>query len=105
MFFKNIWIVQLLNLSDNTANYKTVDNVQTVRLSGLQMTDVELDERVTALEENSGGDNQNGRKLKIKYRDYKLLFARKISHFTLKQCTLCSIFRMQFTNYNYCTLK
>ena len=30
---------------------------------GLQMTDVELDERVTALEENSGGDTQNGTSL------------------------------------------
>ena len=71
--------------------------MQTVLLSGLQMTDVELDERVTALEENGEGSSQNGRKtnfysvvgmcfikLKIKYRDHKLLFARKISHFTLK---------------------
>ena len=28
------------------------------------MTDVELDERVTALEENGGGNIQNGNKLK-----------------------------------------
>ena len=28
---------------------------------GLQMTDVELDERVAALEENGGGSNQNGK--------------------------------------------
>ena len=27
------------------------------------MTDVELDERVTALEENGGGSNMNGKKL------------------------------------------
>ena len=30
---------------------------------GLQMTDVELDARVTALEENDGGDAQNGTSL------------------------------------------
>ena len=29
-------------------------------ISGLQMTDVELDARVTALEENGGGGAQNG---------------------------------------------
>ena len=116
--FENSWIVQLWNLSDNTENYKTVDNVQTVLLSGLQMTDVDLDERVRGLEENSGGDNQNGRKqyllfgvgmffieVKIKYRDYKILFARKIAHFTLKPRKLWSIFCMQFTNYIYYTLK
>ena len=35
-----------------------------VQIAGLQMTDVELDERVTALEENGGGNIQNGNKLK-----------------------------------------
>ena len=30
---------------------------------GLQLTDVELDVRVTALEENTGGDAQNGTSL------------------------------------------
>ena len=30
-----------------------------IPISGLQMTDVELDARVTALEENGGGNTQN----------------------------------------------
>ena len=42
--------------------YNIVINLQNVLLSGLQMTDIELDERVTALEENGGACNsQNGR--------------------------------------------
>ena len=31
----------------------------------LQMTDVDLDDRVTALEENSGGNSQNGNSFKL----------------------------------------
>ena len=31
-------------------------------LTGLQMTDVDFDERITALEENGGDGSQNGRK-------------------------------------------
>ena len=39
-------------------------------LSALQMTDVELDERITALEENGGNGNlQNG-----KFKPYKNAF-------------------------------
>ena len=33
--------------------------------TGLQMTDVDLDARVTALEENGGGNSQNGKSFKI----------------------------------------
>ena len=36
-----------------------------VYILGLQMTDVELDERVTALEENGGGGNPQNGKLKV----------------------------------------
>ena len=51
------------NFSEDIAFYNTVSNYQSILLLGLQMTDVELDERVTALEENGGsGDTQNGRK-------------------------------------------
>ena len=32
---------------------------------GLQMTDVDLDVRLTALEENGGGNNQNGNKTRM----------------------------------------
>ena len=42
-----------------------------VLLPGLQMTDVELDARVTALEENGGGSAQNGNKL---IREISLVF-------------------------------
>ena len=37
-----------------------VHNIYFILFSVLQMTDVELEERVTALEENGGGSVQNG---------------------------------------------
>ena len=43
-------------------------------LSGLQITDVELDARVTALEENGGGNTDNGNnKILIFFRSSKFL--------------------------------
>ena len=36
------------------------------------MTDVELDERVTALEENGSGSSQNGKYMSCKIRQSKL---------------------------------
>ena len=41
-------------------------------LSGLQMADVELDERVTALEENGGGIAQNGTLMNCKMSQSKI---------------------------------
>ena len=44
------------------------------------MTDVELDARVTALEENGGGGGnpQNGNKVVFSYTDRRILFFRKL---------------------------
>ena len=42
-------------------------NTDQVLFSGLQMTDVELDARVTALEENSGSGTTNGKVLDVIY--------------------------------------
>ena len=38
--------------------------LRVIFFSGLQTTDVELDERITALEENGGGGTQIGNKFK-----------------------------------------
>ena len=53
----------LLNINSELIKAKSYLHVALLFLSGLQMTDVELDERVTALEENGGGSNGNGNKL------------------------------------------
>ena len=45
---------------------------------GLQMTDVELDERVTALEENDGSGTENG-KLNDKFMEIYPFFVSEIS--------------------------
>ena len=42
------------------------------------MTDVELDERVTALEENGGGGTQNGRKILLKTLTFTFVNVMKI---------------------------
>ena len=43
-----------------TISWQRILNVICVFDSGLQMTDVELDARVTALKENGGGSSPNG---------------------------------------------
>ena len=45
----------LINQSKSSSFYEAKKQIDSI--SGLQMTDVELDERVTAIEENGGGDN------------------------------------------------
>ena len=45
-------------------------------VSGLQMTDVELEARVGALEENGGGSTENGKNLFLKTEGIDVLLSK-----------------------------
>ena len=63
---------------------------------GLQMTDVEIDERVTALEEGGGGSSpQNGRQncvLKYQQEETRIMFRNKTSFFETHKVGIFGIF-------------
>ena len=61
-FIQNMKLTLLAHNTQTSLKDKFKSEFHSNYVLGLQMTDVELDERVTALEENSGGNTRNDKR-------------------------------------------